>query len=265
MKSSASAHLLNKMLFQQRLRAASRASLIHFGFCLLIATLVASFVLFVWYPAPYNRMAGGNHLLFILIGVDVVCGPLLTLVVFNPAKPRAELFRDMGVILTIQLAALGYGIYSIWEARPLYLVFEVDRFKVISLPDIDASKLSGLPAEIQPGWLKGPQIVGLRPYQNQEERNKILFESVQHGRDYGEHAEYYTPLTEKIKTEIQNKERQIFSIKKISDHERKKLEDMLQSSDSKYYFLPVMAKNDWIAILNQNTEILNFIEADGFQ
>ena len=69
--------------FARRVRAASRVAAVHLLASVCVAMAVAALVLWVWYPAPYDQLSGGRHLFFILIGVDVVCGPLLTWILFN--------------------------------------------------------------------------------------------------------------------------------------------------------------------------------------
>ena len=64
--------------------------------------------------------------------MDVVCGPLLTLVLASPRKSRRERWLDFSLIGLIQLAALAYGMHSVWVARPVALVFEVDRLVVVT-------------------------------------------------------------------------------------------------------------------------------------
>lgn len=39
----------------------------------------------------------------LVVGIDIVIGPALTLVVAQPTKPRAELIRDLIVIAVLQL------------------------------------------------------------------------------------------------------------------------------------------------------------------
>ena len=81
---------------------------------------------------------------------EIVCGHLLKLVLFAPSKPRVELVRDLILVVLIQFAALGSGLWSVWQARPLFLVAEVDRFKVIGLPDFPNGALDVLLPELQP-------------------------------------------------------------------------------------------------------------------
>ena len=87
------------------------------------AVILAFFcvMFFVWYPAPYFETDGGWKVLRILAGVDVVLGPLLTLIVFKPGKPSLKF--DMSCIVLAQLSALIYGGTIIYQQRPAFVVF----------------------------------------------------------------------------------------------------------------------------------------------
>lgn len=67
------------------------------------------------------------------------------MVLFNPQKPRRELNADLGLVILVQLMALAYGLYSLALARPVYLAYEVDRFRVVSVADIQEG-------ELKPEW-----------------------------------------------------------------------------------------------------------------
>ncbi len=99
------------------------AFLIHLGISLAIFAVLASLVVFVWYPDFFFTTDGGWQGIRIIVLVDLVLGPLLTLVVFNRNKPRAELRRDLAMIGTFQLACLTAGTYVVWSERPLALVY----------------------------------------------------------------------------------------------------------------------------------------------
>ena len=124
-----------------RLHAATKATCIHLVISIVVAIFAATIVLGLWFPPPYRSLAGGQHLFWILVGVDVVCGPLLTAVIFNPHKSRRELLFDLTLVATIQTAALAYGLHSISEARPVVLAFEVDRFVAVSSAQINRDSL----------------------------------------------------------------------------------------------------------------------------
>ena len=100
------------MWLRQRLISGALVSVKHLLFSVLVAAMVAALVFGIWYPTPYGELAGGQGLFRLIVVVDVICGPLLTLVIYNPKKPRVELFRDIGLVVLIQLGALGYGLNS---------------------------------------------------------------------------------------------------------------------------------------------------------
>jgi len=147
------------MSFSMRIRAAIKAALFHFLGSVLVAMMAAVLVFLVWYPHPYGLLSGGLNLFLILVAVDVVCGPLLTLVLFNPRKPRREIITDMSLVILIQLAALIYGMSTVYQARPLYLVHEVDRFRVISLPDYNGEDVKEVLEELARSSVRAGQVV----------------------------------------------------------------------------------------------------------
>ena len=86
-----------------------QAALIHLGISAAVALAIVATMLLVWYPSPWFAAAGGGTLLLLLVGVDVIIGPLLTFVVFDPAKK--SLVYDLAVIVMLQIAALVYGVH----------------------------------------------------------------------------------------------------------------------------------------------------------
>lgn len=152
-----------------RYRAALKASATHLSVTILIATLAAILVFFVWYPWPFYEIVSGRELFWLVIGVDVVCGPLLTLVLWNPAKSAKELSLDMSLVCFVQIAALTYGMSTVADTRPVRLVFEVDRIRLVSAAEVNPAKLK-LAAEglHQLPWL-GPVLVGIREPKDNEE------------------------------------------------------------------------------------------------
>lgn len=150
------------MVSTRRLKFATRAALFHLVFSAFIALAFALAVFFVWYPGGYAELSGGWNLLFILVSVDVVCGPLLTFVVFSPDKSSQHLRRDIACILLFQLLALAYGLHSVMQARPVFLAFEGDRFRVVALSDVPVERLKNIDKKYKiPGFL-GPRPIGVK-------------------------------------------------------------------------------------------------------
>ena len=75
--------------------------------------------------------------MFVLIGVDLVLGPLLTLIVYKEGKRGLKF--DLAFIASVQLVALFYGAGTLHAERPTYLVFAVDRITLVSHKSIDHS------------------------------------------------------------------------------------------------------------------------------
>jgi hypothetical protein len=139
----------------------ARAALLHAAASALVVAAVAAVVLALWFPGVYRGLSGGLNLLLLVVLVDVVMGPVLTFVVFNPAKPKAELARDLGIIVALQLAALGYGVWTLAQARPTHLVFEVDLFRVVTPSDLSDAEMNAAPPALQRTPWTGPVVIGV--------------------------------------------------------------------------------------------------------
>ena len=255
------------MTTQFRIKAAARATLWHFGGSLLVAVLAGLLVFGLWFPHPYRELAGGRELFLLVVVVDVVCGPLLTLVLYNPAKPRAELWRDLGLVVLIQLAALGYGLHVVWQARPVYLVQEVDRFKVITAPELVDESVASLPAALQPRWRGGPITVAIREPKDAEERRKVLFESAQGGRDYAERAEFYLPYEGAAALKALQRAKPLAAFLDKQPSQRSAAADLAASKGldmAQLVYLPVVGRQDWVAVLDAQAQIQGFLKGDGF-
>jgi hypothetical protein len=151
------------------MRSRFLAFVVHFAVSFLIAAFAALLVFLVWYPYPYREISGGRDLFLLVVAVDVVMGPLLTLTIFNLKKPRKELRRDLAVIGLLQLAALGYGLWTMAVARPVHLVFEIDRFRVVHAIDVPAELLNQAPADMRHLPFTGPTLLSVREFRDPRE------------------------------------------------------------------------------------------------
>lgn len=149
-----------------RLRAAG----IHLAISAAIAAAAGLLVFAFWYPYPYSEVSGGRELFLLMVSVDVVLGPLITFAIFDRRKPRQELRRDLAVVGLLQLAGLLYGLWTVNLARPVHMVFEIDRFRVIHQVEIPSELLDRTPAGITAIPLGGPTLLSLRPFRNEQEK-----------------------------------------------------------------------------------------------
>jgi hypothetical protein len=80
----------------------------------------------VWYPDYFYSIDGGWEGMRIIIGVDLVLGPLLTLIVFRTGKPGLKM--DLTLIGLFQGICLLAGVYIVYSERPLYFIYYQDHF-----------------------------------------------------------------------------------------------------------------------------------------
>jgi hypothetical protein len=163
------------MPLSHRLLVAVKAGLVHLIVSVAVAAATALVTFGLWYPSPFAELSRGRELFWLITSVDVICGPMLTLVLFNPTKRRGELVRDLAIVGIIQLGALGYGVWTLFQARPVHLVFEIDRFRVVSGADIAHAQLAKAPPGLQQLPWTGPTLIGARRSRTQQE----LMESVE--------------------------------------------------------------------------------------
>jgi len=173
-----------------------KASSWHLLISASVATLVLVVMLEIWYPRPLFEAAGGANLLFILVSVDVVIGPLVTLLIFDTAKKSLRALKfDLAVIAFLQLSALGYGLYTLFEARPVFIVYTNDRLDVVAPSDIPPEEMAKVDRAHFPGVpLMGPRLVAAEIPADPGERNRILFSSLAGGPDLQCFPQYYRPF-----------------------------------------------------------------------
>ena len=107
-----------------RLSFASRFALRHLLLSASVGLLSAAYVFGLLYPPPFQAMLGVGPMFLLLLAVDVVCGPLLTLVLASPQKSRRAQWVDWSLVGVLQVLALSYGLHTVWVARPVVLAFE---------------------------------------------------------------------------------------------------------------------------------------------
>lgn len=169
-----------------------KAFLLHLSGSLALALLALALVFWVWYPAPLDKAVGVSHIFLLMLAIDVTLGPLLTLIVY---KTDLKLLRiDLSIIIAIQLAVFGYGIYTIGAGRPAWIVYNVDRFDLVRIADIDTRKIAQATAEYRHIPWFGPGWVAANAPADVNANNDITFESVQGGPDLPQRPNLYQPL-----------------------------------------------------------------------
>lgn len=134
-----------------------RAFSIHLTISLIVGLALLALAWFVWYPAPMLFAFGGHEIFLLVVGVDVVLGPLLTLVAFKPGKPK--LIFDLVVIAALQAGAMAYGVQAFLEPRPVYVAAVGTSFHVVQATAVTDANLRKANTAL-PWW--GPIWVGTK-------------------------------------------------------------------------------------------------------
>lgn len=142
-----------------------KAAAIHLGLSATIALAAIFLLYFFWYPQPFFEASGGQFLLMLLVAVDVVLGPMITLIIFNTKKKSLKF--DLAVVALVQLAAICYGINTMYLARPVFMAYSNSQFKVVTANEIEPEMLAQVTRpEFKSLSVNGPKYVFNNPPEN---------------------------------------------------------------------------------------------------
>jgi putative fimbrial protein len=172
-----------------------KAAGIHLLVSALVALIGIGLVFWVWHPDPLQKAVGVTHIFLMMLGIDVVLGPLLTLLVAS-SKEKKTLKFDLSVIAAVQLAAYLYGMHSIAVSRPVYVAFDKLRFEVVQADSVVRATDKTILPEYQSNPLFAPQWVSVRPYKDVAEQNQRTMLEMQEGISPSMMADLYQPLND---------------------------------------------------------------------
>ncbi len=258
------------MLTSDRLWAARlRASGIHLLLSLFVATLAAALVFGVWYPYPYREISGGRELFWLVVSVDVVMGPLLTLAIFDIRKPVRLLKLDLTVIGVMQLCALSYGLWTVVAARPVHLVFELDRFRVVHAVEVPQTLILQAPEGLRSLPVTGPTLLSVRPFKNDQEKLDVTMAALG-GVDIGSRPELWQSF-EAAKPQVLASIRPLAELKARFATRTTDIEDALKfrrkgRPDTAIGYIPLASRQTfWTVLLDtQTAEVIAFVPIDSF-
>jgi len=230
-----------------------------FGLHLLVSIGVAlcsaAMVFWVWYPDVLAYASGVDDVFLLLVSVDVILGPIITLIVFNPRKK--ELRRDLTIVVLVQAAALLYGLSAVFIARPVYLAFNLDRFDVVNANEIrDENLAKAIRPEFRSLPYFGPKIIASPLPDDSKIKDKIMVGTLLGGDDVQQMPQYYLPYTARLADAI----KQSKPLDRLKPFNRDKLSEV-DALIRKYadrqtevgYVLLKAKVHDGVVILNRRT------------
>lgn len=256
----------------QRLRTSAPLALRHLLLSAAIATLFAWLIMGFWFPPPFAEISKGLSLFLWIAVVDVICGPALTLLLLHPGKSRKALWVDITLIAVVQLSALIYGLHTLKEARPIALVFEVDRFRVVSYADLDTSRAEAVPDWVRPWGFEGPRLLGVRSARTAQEKFASVDASLQ-GLEPGQRPDWWQDYDINA-PEVKQRAKRLEQLLAMHPQEVRRIRSAAaraskgaQIRPEELLWLPVVSRQsmDWVAFLDPvDARIRGFAHVDGF-
>lgn len=227
-----------------------RAFSIHLITSMVILLVMLVLMWFVWYPIPYFEIEGGWQGWGLLTGVTLTLGPLLTLIVFKPGKRSLKF--DMSCIALVQLAAVIYGGITLYQQRPAFVVFGVDRFTAIPAVDVDFEQLQF--PELKHHAEIGPLLVEAKFPKDTKLQQELLFAVLEKGQ---KDLEFRPGLYHPYQPDLQQLRTRSIDLSQITtlDIDAKRAIDAFLASHGgqmkDYLYLPLRGKNtDIIMVLS---------------
>lgn len=229
----------------------------HLAISFFIALIVVGVVFFIWYPSPLAKAVGVTHIFLMMLAIDVIIGPLLGLLVYKEEKKTLKM--DLSIIILIQIIALGYGVYSIAQGRPVWLAYNVDRFELVRNNEILTEQIAQANLHYQqPSWLK-PQFVGVEFAKDKKIRSDEMFAEVLGGISIAQKPERYVPL-DKVKNQIQQRAQNLNVLNQFND--KALVEKTLSNYPQATAFVPLKANAvDMTVLINKEKgEVVKIVD-----
>lgn len=244
-----------------------RASGIHFGLSMVVAALSGMLVFAVWYPYPYREISGGRELFLLVVTVDVILGPLVTMAVFDVRKSRWTLALDLGVVVMVQVAALAYGLWTVAVARPVHLVFEFDRFRIVHAIDVPMEMLGKAEPGIRPLPWSGPTPLAVRPFKDANEKFEATVAALG-GAELAARPDFWQSY-DAARGRVLEVSRPVGELKRRFPANASEIDAALRATgrtDASAVYLPVVGrKSFWTAFIDPvSAEVVAFIPLDPF-
>lgn len=221
----------------------------HLSISFLIALLVVGLVFFVWYPSPLASAVGVTQIFLMMLAIDVIVGPILGWLVYKEGKKTLKF--DLSVIILIQIAALCYGVFSIEQGRPAWLVFHADRFELVRKNDLILDNIDQVQPQFQQVSWTGPQFTAVKLAVSPQQRQNDMFTEVLGGISLTQQPARYVELTQ-VKTQIQQRALPLEELKQYNS--KADVEKTLAKYPNADAWLPLKANAvDMVVLINKET------------
>ncbi|MCK8097134.1 hypothetical protein [Pseudoalteromonas sp. 1CM17D] len=120
-----------------KIKSLQKIITLHISLSLLLITLIYYIIIPTWYPSEFSKILAGTEIFTILISVEL--GLIITLILLlsiGRNNSKKEVLFIYCLFFSLQASAAIVGIKTLYEAKPMYIAYEFDRFRIVRPIDI---------------------------------------------------------------------------------------------------------------------------------
>lgn len=223
-----------------------RYFLLHLACSVILGLILVALVFLVWYPAPLASAEGVTTIFLMLLTIDVIVGPLLSLLVYKEGKNTLKM--DLSVIVIVQILALSYGVYAIAQSRPAWIVQSGWLFEVVPANAIDSDDQKKAQQPYNHNSLLKPQWVAVDDQKNP--KNMLAAPQLMP-----------TTFTNVSDAELRFKQHAqlLPALEQFNDKEM--IENVLKSYSNAHYWMPLRTSGIGLTILlDKNYNVIDIVD-----
>lgn len=229
-----------------------------FALHVLISVCLVAFcyvlIFFVWYPGLIAYASNVSSIFLLLLLVDVVIGPIITLIIFNPQKK--ELKRDLRIIGLLQMLALLYGLHTMFVVRPVYIVFNAGQFDLTYANQISEKNMALVNNDdFRTLPLLAPKLVSVDLPNDPKLLTSIILAPFQEGDEIQVMPQYFVPYV-KQKSAILASIKPLENLISLNRDQMQQVNALIrkyQGADVSAGYLPLKGKSQNLTVIVSRT------------
>lgn len=234
----------------------TKYSFVHFLLSLLLAAAIATLIQVQWYPSPLLKATGVLPAFLVIIAVQVLLWPLLSLFVYKENKKSLKF--DLIIIVIVQIAFWFFSLYALAQGRPAWIAYTLERFELVKANEIVTMDVDNINSDFKSPTWTGPQFVGTTLSEDADVRSKHLLEEVLGGISIAQRPEQYVSI-DIMKDRMLKEQQSLEELKKYN--EISKVDKIIARYPDAYGYIPLRAQQvDMVVLLDDSGTPLQIVD-----
>ena len=233
---------------------------LHIFLSLLLISLIYSIIIPTWYPSDFSNILVSSEIFTILILVEIglTIGLILLLFIGRNNTKKETLFIYC-LFFLLQISAVFIGTKTLYEAKPMYLAYEFDRFRIVRPIDIVWGEENK-----KYNFFEGPEFYGTEEYASNDIRLLKSIKDSVNGLYPSFKRERLIPYKNSKADIIKNSK----SFATLSNEKRNKVQKLMgmkNIGELGYYPLVSYFSDEWIVIISLNdANVVGYLKINGW-